>query len=128
MVTDAEGKKIIIFEIKIRDFFSFKKESEVEWYNTSFILLVLRRDLLDENEAQQGHSCGADTALGVTGCTEGYLDGPYDIGYSRIERYMDTTPQYTENGFVGKYGMKAQAMSSRSNKLESLAQGISIRS
>ena len=100
----------------------------MEKYDSSFIISVLRRDLLDDNEAPQGHSCGADAALGVTGCTEGYLDGPYDIGYSRIERYMDTSPPYTENGYEGKYGMKAQAMSSRSNKLESLAQGICIQS
>ena len=81
------------------------------------IPIVLRRDLLDENEAPQGHSCNADDALGVTGCTEAYLDGPYDIGYSRIDRYMDTSKSSTE------FGMKAQAMSSRSNQLETLAQG-----
>ena len=52
---------------------------------TTFV--VLRRDLLDETEAPQEHSCGEDVKLGVSGCTEGYLDGPYDFAYSRVDRY-----------------------------------------
>ena len=83
------------------------------------ILIVLRRDLLDENEAPQGSgSCSSDAALDSTGCTESYLDGAYDIAYSRIDRYMDTSKSGAE------FGMKAQAMSSRSNQLETIAQGI----
>ena len=71
---------------------------------------MLRRDLLDETEAPQEHSCGADANLGVSGCTEGYLDGPYDFAYSRIDRYMDTSSS------LAGVGIKAQ--------MQSIAPGI----
>ena len=71
------------------------------------MLAVLRRDLLDEIEAPQGDSCGIDDYLKTDGCTEGYLDGPYDFGYSRIERYMDTSEHSnSDNGAI-----KAQSLS-----------------
>ena len=64
----------------------------------------MRRDLLDDIESPQGYSpTTLDVNLGVNILSaEGYLDGPYDFGYSRIERYMDTS---------SAYGMKAQTLS-----------------
>ena len=65
---------------------------------------------MDETEAPQEHSCGADANLGVSGCTEGYPDGPYDFAYSRVDRYMDTSSSATG------IGIKAQ--------MQSIAPGI----
>ena len=65
---------------------------------------VLRRDLLDESESPQGlppTTLDADLGVNILSA-EGYLDGPYDFGYSRIEKYMDTS---------SAYGMKAQTLS-----------------
>ena len=111
-----------------------------------FLYKVLRRDLLDQNEAPQGQPCATDSRLSdaghrdapsnsITGCTEAYLDGPYDIGYSRVERYMDTwqdmdkevhgKKQTHGNNKKGEniYGMKAQMRSSRTLSLKTTAQG-----
>ena len=41
--------------------------------------------------------------------TEGYLDGPYDFAYIRIESYMNTSEASSAND--PKYGMKAQTLS-----------------
>ena len=38
--------------------------------------------------------------------TEGFLDGPYDFAYSRVDSYMDTS-----GASSSKYGMKAQMLS-----------------
>ena len=66
---------------------------------------ALRRDLVNENEAPQSHS-NSDSELGVSGYYhEGYLDGPYDYAYSRIDRYMDTQGKTSQ-----RYGMKAQML------------------
>ena len=53
-----------------------------------YIFEVLRRDLQAKKTGPtaKGHSCGKDERLDITGCTEAFLDGPYDIGYSRFER------------------------------------------
>ena len=42
--------------------------------------------------------------------TEGFLDGPYDFAYSRVESYMDTSGAPLSNGDI-KFGMKAQMLS-----------------
>ena len=97
--------------------------------------LVLRRDLQAKGTgpSAKGHSCGMDERLDITGCTEAFLDGPYDIGYSRIERYMDTDHDTRERGNNVKgenvYGIKAQAMSINSHralKSEIVDEGIRI--
>ena len=41
--------------------------------------------------------------------TEGSLDGPYDIAYSRIDAYMDTTGSSSSEDI--NYGIKAQMLS-----------------
>ena len=41
--------------------------------------------------------------------TEGYLDGPYDFAYSRIDAYMDTSGSVSST--ETKYGIKAQMFS-----------------
>ena len=83
---------------------------------------VLRRDLQAKGTGPtaKGHSCGKDERLDITGCTEAFLDGPYDIGYSRFERYMDTDHDTRERGNNVKgenvYGIKAQVMSINSHR------------
>ena len=61
--------------------------------------------MLDETEAPQGGG-SHDAALGVSGYTEGFLDGPFDFAYSRIDRYMDTSKKPSD-----KIGIKAQIKS-----------------
>ena len=59
---------------------------------------------MDESESPQGlppTTLDADLGVNILSA-EGYLDGPYDFGYSRIEKYMDTS---------SAYGMKAQTLS-----------------
>ena len=80
---------------------------------------------MNEAEAPQELDSTIDSDLGVSiTLAEGYLDGPYDFAYSRIEKYMDTSASSTSTNI--KYGMKAQTLTFAPGNQYSISQILLI--